>query len=242
MGYIFDIILVAIAVICIVCGAKLGFFKSLMNLVTGVLALIIAFTFTPMLSDYINDNYVIDSVSDSIETTLLSIAESEEGKDGYDIELLFKDSQVMSLMEGAGVSQDAVEEAFYSAEVNAKGYIAGLAYTVAAPIAKTVSDILAFIILFIVAYVILKIVTLIIGIFLKLPVLKNLDKGLGVVFGIISAIFFVLVISMMAGHLVEALAVVAPGNFNTDILDNSILLGLLAKYNPVSALAGVLIG
>ena len=242
MGFVFDLIIVAIAVICIVYGAKKGFFKSLMSLISGILALLIALTFTPLLSESINDKYVKGPISGGIETMFLSIAESGSEDVAYDTELLFKDSQFVSLMEGAGLTDEKIREEEKESTASAEAFIKALAVTVATPIAKTVSDICAFIILFAVALVILKLATLVLGLFMKLPVLRETDKVMGVVFGIISAVFFSFVFSMMVSRLASAMAVAAPGTFKTDIVENSFLLNLLSKYNPVSLLSGLLIG
>lgn len=241
MGFILDIVLVAIMVICIVYGAKKGFFKSLMSLLSGICALLIALTFTPSLSAHLNERYILEPIAEGIETTFLSIAEKDDGS-GYDKDLLMNDSQFMSLMEDAGYSEEAVEKELYVTDASDNAVIAYLAYTVAAPIAKTASDIFAFIILFVASLIILKIITLIISVFLKLPVLKELDVTLGLIFGIVSAVFFAFVFSMMASHLANALSTVAPGTFTKDFVEGSLILELFAKYNPVSALSDLLIG
>ena len=175
MGIVFDIIIIAIAVICIVYGAKKGFFKSLMSLISGICALLIAFTFTPMLSNHINENYIIEPIAGGIETTFLSIAEIEEDSDGYDKDLLLKDSQFKSLMEGAGYTEEEIENELSENEINDSAFISALANTAAEPIAKTVSDITAFIIIFAASLVALKLITLVIGLFMKLPVLMEAD-------------------------------------------------------------------
>ncbi len=244
MGLILDIILLAIMVISIVYGAKKGFFKSLMSLISGILALLIAITFTPALSAYVNDNYVIEPLANGIETTFLSIAETDESASGYDKGLLLKDSQFLSLMENAGYTEEEIEESFSinMGETSDSARITALAYLVATPIAKTVSDIVAFIILFVVSFILLKLLTFIIGLFLKLPALKELDTVMGVVFGIISAIFFAFVFSMMASHLSDALKAAAPGTFTENLIESSFIVKLLAKYNPISAVSKLLIG
>ena len=241
MGFILDLILIAIMVICIVYGAKKGFFKSLMSLLSGICALLIAFTFTPSFSAHLNERYILEPIATGIETTFLSIAEKEDGS-GYDKDLLMKDSQFMSLMKDAGFTDEETEKELFENESSDNAVISYLAYTVASPISKTVSDILAFIVLFVVSLIILKLLTVVIGLFLKLPVLKNLDRSLGFVFGIAGAVFFAFVFSMMVSHLTNALSTVAPGTFTKDFVESSLILELFAKYNPISILSNLLIG
>ncbi|MBQ4066875.1 MAG: CvpA family protein [Clostridia bacterium] len=237
MGYILDIIIVAIAVICIVYGAKTGFFKALMALISGIVALLIAFTFTPMLSQYISDNYIADRISGTIETTFMSIAETDDG--GVDMEALLESDQYKDLMERAGLDAEDIAEQIVGGESYGKNMVSSLARLAARPIAKAVSDVIAFIILFVVSFMLLKIITFVVGLFLKFPVLKELDKTLGIVLGVASALFFVFVFAMMADDGVAALNAVAPGSFDAGILEKSIIIGFVSKLNPISALASV---
>ena len=211
MGYILDIIIVAIAVICIVYGAKTGFFKALMALISGIVALLIAFTFTPMLSQYISDNYIADRISGTIETTFMSIAETDDG--GVDMEALLESDQYKDLMERAGLDAEDIAEQIVGGESYGKNMVSSLARLAARPIAKAVSDVIAFIILFVVSFMLLKIIT--------------------------SALFFVFVFAMMADDGVAALNAVAPGSFDAGILEKSIIIGFVSKLNPISALASV---
>ena len=76
MGIILDIILLIIAAVCVIYGAKKGFFKSVMSLVTSVLALLLAYTFTPPLSNTLYNNVVLSKVGGGIAKTFASIAYS----------------------------------------------------------------------------------------------------------------------------------------------------------------------
>ena len=93
MGFVLDIILLAIGIGCIIYGWKCGFFKAFVSLVSGVCALLVAYTFTPSLAQFIKEKIVIDKVAGSITTTFASIAEA--GKENgekviYDLKLLLE--------------------------------------------------------------------------------------------------------------------------------------------------------
>ncbi len=240
MGYILDIILVVIIIVSVVYGAKKGFFKSLTSLLSGIASLFVAYTFTPPLSNYIKDTFILDKVAKSLAKTFASIAESGTGSSesaAYDLTALFEDSQFADVVKRAGLSVQYFAETFTD---NTYDAVETCAYAVAEPLSKAVSEILAFSILFVVAFVVFKVLTSVVGLLFKLPILKDIDKNLGVIFGALCALFFVWVFAMSADSLFGALSAIAPSSFGSDITDNSILLGFFAKFNPISAITAFL--
>ena len=234
MGFVLDIILIAIMIICIVYGAKKGFFKIFASLCSGIAALLCAYTFTPPLSGYIKDKFILDKVAESIGNTFASIAESGDGGDKiYDISKLFGDSQFSAVAERAGIS---AEDLSAFANQSSREAVEAVARAVAEPLARAVAEIVSFIIIFIVAFIAIRLAAMLIGLVFKLPVLRNVDKTMGVIFGIISALFFIWVFAASADTLVEALSGVAPSTFTSDMIDKSILIKFFAWFNPVGKL------
>ena len=89
MSLIFDAVILVVAIIVIVMGAKRGFVKSIMGVCTLIAALFVAFAFTPSVSPYIENTAVIEGISDGISDTIASLAKSGEGT--YDLSRLFRD-------------------------------------------------------------------------------------------------------------------------------------------------------
>jgi len=238
MGYILDFLLVLIFVASVIDGTRRGFFKSLMSLITGVLALLLAFTLTPTMSAYVSDNFVLDGMTEGIESTFYSIArtEDEDGEEEYDLEVLSESNQFIDMMDEVGVSEKQIDEVLERDNVDAKAQISRFARMVAEPMAKAVSDIISFIIIFVVSLIVLKILTIVVGLIFKLPVLKSFDRILGVVFGVLSGLFLVFVFAMVAETLSGAIADASPSSFTTDIMEESLILGFVAEYNPLKAL------
>ena len=237
MGIILDIILLIIAAVCVIYGAKKGFFKSVMSLVTSVLALLLAYTFTPPLSNPLYKNVVLSKVGGGIAKTFASIAKSGES---YDLSLLLESSQFIDTANQCGADMTAVE-----AEIALGGSgmdaVERVAYTVAHPISLAVSQITAFIVIFVVSLVLLRVAVWILGLLFKLPVLRELDKTLGLVFGIVTALLSVTVFAHLTESLVSILSTLYPGTFSYDVIESSLILELIAKYNVLSFLNSVLI-
>ena len=117
-----------------------------------------------------------------------------------------------------------------------------VSYAVADPIAGTIASIIVFIGLFLAAILVLRLLTWAIGAIFTLPVLRGVDKTLGLAFGVVSALLFVWIFAMVAAAALDAIASVAPGTVDREILDDSILLKFFAKYNPVEDISKAIAG
>lgn len=236
VGIVLDIILVAIVVVSVVYGVRNGFFKSLASFVSGIAALLCAYTFTPMLSLFIQEKFIINNVTESIAKTLASVAEAGKTAEGailYDLSKLLENSQFSSIAERAGLVPEKVLEGVQGTDY---GAVEAAARAVAEPLSRAVAETVAFIAVFILSFAILRLLTHFVGLVFKLPVLKEIDKTLGLVFGAVSALFFVWVFAMTADSLVTALSGIAPSLFTSEMIESSVLCEIFVDLNPISLL------
>ncbi len=244
MGFVLDIILLAIGIGCVIYGWKCGFFKSVVSLLSGVCALLVSYTFTPALADFIEKKLVIDKIAGSITTTFASIAEAgmESGEAAvYDLSLLLDSAQFFDTVEQCGADEEAMRALVEATTANTYDAVESISFAVAQPVSAALSSIIAFICIFVAALIAIKIVTWLVGLLFKLPVLRELDKVMGIVFGVISAVFFVWIFALCADSLVNVLSTVAPGSFSTEIIESSFFVELFAKYNPLALLSGAVL-
>ena len=244
MQYILDILIVVICVITIVISWKRGLFKSIMSLCSGVAALLVAYAFTPAVASFLKAKVFLSAIAGGVVDTLASMAKT--GAEGagavvYDLSKLLENDQFLSILNQYGASSEKITEMIAAANDGSREAVEAVAYAVADPIASLLSRVIAFFGLFIVALIVLKLLTLVIGLFFKLPVLKQTDRTLGLVFGVFTALLFVWVFSAAVGNILGALSAIAPGTFDPAMLERSILLRFFATYNPVE-LIGKLIG
>ena len=236
MGFVLDLILMAVAVGCVLYGYSKGFFKAVFSLMSGICALFCTYAFTPVVSSFVCEKIVLPGVAKSINATFVSIAEA--GKDSanklvYDTTLLIESRQFSDTVKQCGADLSEVEALLSDKSVDALSLIEAAAVKVATPIADTFAKAVSFAGIFILSLIIIRLVVFAIGIVLKLPVLKEIDKKMGLVFGIISGVFFACVLSFAVDALAGALAVIAPGSFSPDVVESTLLLELLARYNPI---------
>ena len=146
------------------------------------------------------------------------------------------------ILDQYGADSQAVTELINSANDGSHAAVEQVAYAVSDPIAGTLANILVFIGLFLAAILVLRLITWAIGAVFTLPVLRGVDKTLGLVFGVVSALLFVWIFAMVAAAALDAIASVAPGTIDPKILDDSILLKFFSKYNPVEAISNAIAG
>lgn len=242
MSIVLDIVLVVIAAVCIISGYRRGFFKTVMGLVSGIASLLAAYSFSPALSAWIYEKFMLNSLSGGLCTTFSSIAETgaDAASKVYDLTKLLDSQQFLDVISRYGADRDKVESLIDGIGVGGEDAVRRVSDAVAAPVAQTVSDIIAFIAVFAVTLIALKIITHFIGLLFKLPVLHGLDKTLGLVFGCLCALFFVWVFAMVAAAAVTALSSAYPATFSENILENSFLLKFFAKYNVIGEISDAL--
>lgn len=238
MNFLIDIFLAAVAVLIIIAGYRNGFVKSVLSLATTIVALVVACAFTPYLSDAICDGFLLEKVSGGIESTVASVAKSG---DGYDFDALFTDTpEIMTqVLERYGVSEDSLEKFVSDMTETGSEAVSRVSTFIATPVVREISSVASFIVIFLVSYIILKIVSRLIELLFKAPVLKGADRLAGIIFGVVNAAIVLWALSLVISLGVVALGSVAPGWFGEDVLENSYIMKIFSKYNPIGIIKNV---
>ena len=234
MSLILDIIIILVMASSIVYGYKNGFFQSVMSLISGFVSGIVAYTFSPALGSWLNEKFFLSAISKGIAETFASAAKSTTGAAGemmYDLNKMLENPQIGSILERFGVEAGSIEElAAPSANVG-MDVIDSVAVKVATPVSGAVSSVCAFLLLFVGAS--LKVFTIIMAGIFKLPVLKTMDKGLGLVAGVATALFFGWVLSVAIEIALPPLSTIAPDVFTASTFNNTIIIKFFAENSPV---------
>ena len=232
MEHIVDIIFLVIFGGIIVSSVIKGFFKSLFELVGTLVSLVFARALSEGLAPELFDTFIrkgaeayLGSALGDVGTkdyvlqaqeTLNSIPEALNG--------------IMSLM---GIDKQAILEKIQSADLGGANLVESLMANVVEPIATPVVQFILFVILAVVIGFVLKIaVKLLDGIIKKLPAVKQLNKGLGAIFGVFRGVIVVAILSML-------LSIVASfiGNETfIEFVNNSIIVD--ACRNAISVVSG----
>lgn len=239
MGFIIDIILLAVAVLIIVMAVKKGFVKSILSLATSIVALVVACAFTPYLSQTVTEGFLLEKVSSGIESTVGSVTRVG---DGYDFSGLFENTPdvMVQVLDRYGVSEESLENFVTGmTETGAEG-VEKISMFIATPVVTQVANAAAFVIIFLAAFIILKIVSKLIELLFKAPVLKTADKAAGIILGVINAFLVLWVLSLAISLGVTALGSVSPGWFGESVIENSIILKIFAEYNPIKIISKII--
>ena len=231
MSLIIDLIIILAAVAAIYLGISRGFIRSVMHFASLILALVAVFLFTSPVAAWLNNSFIESGVSDIIEDSLSGIVSA--GENSLDISKIFSDrpEPLNEIAAKFGCDLDELE-AYYNnflssgTESEALGDLSG---KIAAPTSQAISNVLAAIIVFIAAMLILRLITFILDMVFRLPVLDKLNKFLGLLFGIGSAVITSWVIANISVGLISAFESVNGEIFNQSVIDGSIILRFL--YN-----------
>ena len=232
MEYIVDIIILVIFAAIVISSIRKGFFKSLFELAGTLISLAISRAlsegFAPQVFDtFIKkgaEAYLANALGDvgtkdyvlQAQETLNSIPEALNG--------------IMSLM---GIDKQMLLEKVQNADLGGANLVESLMSSVVGPVATAVVQFVLFVILAVVVGFVLKIVVkLLDGVIKKLPAVKQLNTGLGAVFGVLRGIIVVAIISMLIGIIASFI-----GNETfIEVVNNSIIVDTF--QNAISAVSG----
>lgn len=201
MNILIDIAAVVIILLCVVWGAKKGFVKSVMGLVSLVIAIVVAVNFYPFAASLIKDNviepYFVDKTSSQF-SSLMNAGDSIVSPEQIFEE---KPEELVNTTNTFGQSVDSLKK-FY--EENIKDFFASddlegisnkLSEFLVSNTVDITSNVLGFVVIFVLALICLFLVQLLLEVIFKLPILKSANKLLGAVLGLIKG--FVLVVILI---------------------------------------------
>ena len=230
MSLVFDVIILAVCVISIVLGAKRGFIKSVMGICTLVAALCLAYAFTPTVSEYIRNTDAMGNISESIGDTIKSLSRTDEG--GYDLEKMFDDmpDAFQQILERYNVDDSVLAETVPPETAATESAVDALANAIAEPVARAISNV-----------AVLKLLTWLLDLLFQLPVLKTANTMLGLLIGVVIALFWAWILCPLSVTLIRAMSSISPDLFNESVIENSVILSFFAD-NKIGDILNYLLG
>lgn len=189
MAIAIDLIIAAILGISIFFGYKNGLTKSLIKIVSFIIAIIIAAIFFKPVSNFVIEKTEIDDNIKQAVVNLVIKDVEEEGK-------VKEDTNLPKAM--VDYINESVENTIEDTKTN-------IVNKSAEKIAETAINVGTAIILFIIARIILLVITALTDILTDLPVIKQLDKTGGVLYGIIKALLIIFVVFALISLISPAL-------------------------------------
>ncbi len=229
MYFILDVIALIIFLITVISCRRKGFFKSFFGLIKVVLALVAAYIFMPTVAYFYRTGFVEKMISKNVAERINALA--QKTAEGLNLSKLFTDmpSEFSEILGRYGADGEKLAERFGAIEDAAQESINDLASSITSSVVHGISEVLAFATLFICALFILTLVIWIMGLILKLPVLSSIDKGLGLIFGIISGLLLLWVYANLITYAVEAIEIVKPGILGENVIENTFIVKYISE-------------
>lgn len=217
MAIAIDLIIVAIIAICVLFGYKRGLTKSIIKILSFIIAVVIAAIFFKPVSEYIIQNTEID---DNIRQAVINVVSKEVDEEG-------------EVKEDTNLPKGMVDYINNSIKNTVEETKTVAVNKVADNIAVTAVNLGVAVILFIVARIILLVITAITDILTDLPVIKQFDKIGGILYGLIKAliiIFAVFAVISLISPAIEQTGIIIAINksyIGSILYDNNILLNII---------------
>ncbi len=227
MSIILDVILVVVFAAFIFAAAKKGFMLSLLELIAVIVALALAYQFSPVVAQAAYDGVVEESL---IETVELQIDEtlnvSTTAKQAEVIITAIPDFMV-SFASSVGVDVEAIKTKISSETFSAENLATELVVKVAQPIVVGALTVVFFLILAGVLLFALKFAAQLLAKVFKLPLIKTANQALGGVLGACKGVIVIVFICTI-------LQFIFAGGDNeiAKAVNESYVVGLLENINP----------
>lgn len=227
MAYIIDIILIAVFAFTVAFAIKKGFAKIVLNLAATVLSYIAAYVLGKPAAELLYDKAVRGMIEKSLAE---KIEKSPAGDVITQTKALIESlpEGLLKLAEKMGFNTTAAVESVNKANITSSEISIAVTDSVLKPMVIVLLTILCSIIIFIVASVIFGFLAKLINKVFKMPLVKNVNRLLGGVVGIIQGIIILLVICSVF-YFFGGLF----GGKMAEYIDSSLIVKFINGINPI---------
>ena len=235
-----DLAIVIIFVMCISMGVNRGFIRSVIGLFGKVISLIVAFIFSENLGVYIDKTYVhaplrqwlVNELSPTADNVTANIAD-------LDLESLFRDLPdfFTNIADFLGFDAQKLSAQYETiAQQSVEQAKAAVIDAMITPLSLIVSRVIAFALIFVICCIAIAILWWLSDLIINVPIIRQLDRLGGVVFGILN--------SFLVAFVVVAVINIGSSYFMKDrtlesrqkITENTMIYKHFNEYNPLNAL------
>ena len=232
MNLAIDAIIIVAVLAILISAAKKGLIRSVMGLFRSVASLIAAYAFTPVVAEYIHENYLLGNITADINETLKGWA-LDTSTDLYNLDRLIEtpNGEFEKVLDRYGVTFDTIAEKLRGLVGVGENEVRSVAEDIASPTSSVLASVISFILIFAAAFIALSLLTLLLDAIFKLPVLSGINKFLGVCFGIIEAVLIASVLAISLSVLVTSLGAISPDLFGEDVVERTVVCKYLTEHN-----------
>ena len=232
---ILDLILVVAFLLSVLIGYFRGFIKSILGAFSLLIALFLAIAFTPNLSNAIYQIFPQTSVSQRVDSFLDRAPVPESTPDNADDDQFL--IAIRSILENDGADLAAFLKK--KVEERTDALKASISEKITSGICRVISTVIAFIAILVVSYLLLLLLRHLLGLAVKLPGLRQADRILGLVFGLLYGAGLVCIISVILCNIWPVASAWKPEIFTVDAVQNTLFLRWIGQLPLLKALFSV---
>ncbi len=237
MNWILDLIVVAILAVSVWFAMKKGLIKTVFSLVGGVVAVVLAISFSTPVANWLDTEFVRPAIQKTILTAVNGsdlVADYDEAIATIDVagKLAAMPEGLRKTLEKMNVDVDQISADAAQSQANSAAAREELINSIAIPVSKSVCKAVALVGLFVVFFILVFVASrLLDAVFRVLPFAKSVNKSGGFVLGLLRGVLLVLIFSAVVYGL-------AAGNMlvNTQQVEKTILLKWINQVNPILTL------
>lgn len=227
MSLAIDIILAVIIILPVILGIKRGFVKTVMGLVSVLIAICASYILTPYLSPLCRDKIVEPYIRTPVESQIESMLDASG--ETFDTESLENLSEIPDVVKNIcdtfGID---IQDIKSNEEIDKQSPDQSISDHITELILSRTAYIIAFISVFIAAAIVLRIITIILCAICKMPILNSINRIAGAVFGFCFGGISAFVIAKLLILLLPTLVSVNPELFG-GAAEQSVLLKLIGN-------------
>lgn len=229
MAYVLDALIVGLFALMVWIGHRRGFIKTVSGVVAFVAALVLSSMLAGPVSGFVYDSFVEPTVLDSLNE---QIGDNSPGAEALDAAIAQFPAFITNRLAANGLDSGSAILATIGGvqgdETAAESITRQVVQPVALPLLKSACMLLLFLLLLLLATLLLKAVDLV----AKLPLLKQLNKGLGAVAGVALGALWV----FFAVTLLQLVANAGWLDFLTPaVLEETMVLRWVDSINPMTS-------
>lgn len=234
MVAVLDILTAAVLVLCAVSAARRGFFKTAIGLVGTFVALGAAVVFGGGAGDWLNAKWIENAFQSAVGDYLSNFVTTGEGAPSFtaQLEKLFSSMPdvLREFLSRYSVTAADVQKVIASAV----GDEAKSAVTtaIATPLANAVSAAAGFVLVFVLALLVIRIATFVVDAVLKLPVLKSLNGGMGILLGILEGAIIMMILAGVVTYLAPFISSYIGRELNSEVINSTIVFKYFYQLTP----------
>ena len=195
LPYLADAVIVVIFLLFIILGVKRGFVRSVLDLVGTLAAMLVSMWFSGIAAQWVFSTFLQESLTRQIAEAL----QAAPAADAAEAVLSVVPEILRGGLEAFGITSDAINQAV----AGTSGQAAAAVVAVLSPMVVSVLRGLFALVLFIFLLVIFRILSGVVCRIFRLPVLRQLDKGLGILLGVAQAALITVLLCFCAQALIS---------------------------------------